>query len=72
MWRNITVTALSASTLTFSTTPGARGEYLREGLPRPGLERMLRFPQISSCTMRALPSARETHLLHRIPGAEQA
>ena len=55
--RNITVTALSASTLTFSTAPGAQANTSAKVCPGPVLERMLRFPQISSCTMRALPAS---------------
>ena len=55
--KNITVTALSASTLTFSTAPGAQANTSAKVCPGPVLERMLRFPQISSCTMRALPAS---------------
>ena len=54
--KNITVTALSASTLTFSTDPGAQANTSAKVCPGPVLERMLRFPQMSSCTMRALPA----------------
>ena len=57
MCRNITVTALSASTLTFSTAPGAQANTSAKVCPGPVLERMLRFPQISSCTMRVLPAS---------------
>ena len=56
MCRNITVIVLSASTLTFSTAPGAQANTSAKVCPGPVLERMLRFPQISSCIMRALPA----------------
>ena len=57
MCRNITVIVLSASTLTFSTAPGAQANTSAKVCPGPVLERMLRFPQISSCTMRVLPAS---------------
>lgn len=55
--KNITVTALSASTLTLRTAPGAQANTSAKVCPGPDLERMLRFPQMSSCTIRALPAS---------------
>ena len=39
------------------TAPGAQANTSAKVCPGPVLERMLRFPQISSCTMRALPAS---------------
>ena len=55
--KNITVTALSASTLTFSTVPGAQANTSAKVCPGPALERILRLPHISSCTMSTLPAS---------------
>ena len=39
------------------TAPGAQANTSAKVCPGPALERMLRFPQISSCTMRTLPAS---------------
>ena len=72
MCRNITVTALSASTLTFSTAPGAQANTSAKVCPGPVLERMLRFPPDILLHDEGAARQHETHLLHRLPGAEQA
>ena len=72
MCRNITVTALSASTLTFSTAPRRAGEHLREGLPRPGLGEDVAVSPDVLLHDEGAARQHKTHLLHRLPGAEQA
>ena len=49
------VTGASAMTLTFSTEPGAQANAAAKVCPGPALERILRFPQMSSCMTRTLP-----------------
>ena len=70
--RNITVTALSASTLTFSHRSRRAGEYLREGLPRPGLGEDVAVSPDILLHDEGAARQHETHLLHLLPGAEQA
>ena len=56
-FRNIAVTGVSAVTLTFSTAPGAQAYAAAKVCPGPALERILRFPQISSCMIRTVPAS---------------
>ena len=56
-FRNIAVTGVSATTLTFSREPGAQANAAAKVCPGPALERILRFPQISSCMTRTLPDS---------------
>ena len=54
---NIAVTGVSAITLTFSLEPGAQAYAAAKACPGPALERILRFPQISSCMIRTVPDS---------------
>jgi len=48
------------------------GEYLREGLPRPGLGEDVAVSPDILLHDEGAARQHETHLLHRLPGAEQA
>ncbi len=54
-FRNITVTGVSAMTLTFSLEPIAQAYAAAKVCPSPALERILRFPQMSSCMTSTVP-----------------
>ena len=56
-FRNSAATGASATTLTFSTAPGAQAKAAAKVWPGPALERMLRLPQMSSCMTRTLPDS---------------
>ena len=55
--RNIAVTGVFAITLAFSKEPGTQANAVAKVCPGPALERILRFPQISSCTIKTFPDS---------------
>ena len=54
-FRNIAVTGVSATTLTFSREPGAQANAAAKVCPCPSSETIVLFPQTSSCITKTLP-----------------